>query len=1099
MFNPFTNCNLCMWTFPNSKTKTLTITCIANVNGNVVTGSQQGHVIVWNIINRSISPASVLIDPSCDSVASLASCEKRNSIFSCGNSGSLSLWNLDEMICNRRYNFGYAITQMEISSSTNSAFDNILFCTSDCQPNVIMFDFERFVIISKLVTHTPWSSHICSFFTLDTGNASKDLAIIGLSSSGIMRLWAINSMIPESEIMECENKSTPYPGAKSIIPFPKLFRIIMLLTNEFFAIIDGSNFLELAKVTSSNKNDHLVTCKFHGSDRIICIKRSMQILLYSLDVSNFSSSHRSINVSYLSTLVLSGEICSFVVMEVFEDLIVIGQSSGKLQAFSINFNENSDDYFTDVFEFNKNDWIVANKPLNKLISASRCICLQSERMFAIGCEDGCVYLIDINLFLSNIGDQSESTYPLNSFAEVVLRGHCSQITSLLHPHSLNKQYDNKYLLSAAYDLKVLLWEVTHPECPIVSFDAFTSSISSLFLPIGDVNNSLNYICCHAFDGTIHLISLNDRRQISLLRGMDSDTYPLQKLYWQFKGNLLVARSSDGHVYVWHFESGKLERVSCGNEADEIIKSCSQCMTTDMSLLRTPLLSPYGLISMNSINIDIGYVHVISFDISSVIGDSENTQLCHNLLKAKLFCRPCLSLPTEVFPGSDNRTPDDVNRRCTFSLYLQTDNIKHFKILNTLNTVIDWALSLKTCQKYTLFLNEEQKLNRTVLLLLWVDIFNELTEICKSLLEFSKQVFDINDKCFQRLSCLLQFSNVTGTVVPFEGSFISNSSDCEDDAHYICLMIHVIYLLCSGVEIPSSHLKLISHVILKLLSDLKSDIRFYSNVSLHCCLLYLLEVGCPFFYEYMDLDALFVRLLIMIVAALNNVKYQHTYKNILRETRSVLHTFVLFNPQEFIRSLNRIANKSIISNPSNTIDTFLQKTKSEITKYLLIIIERGTDFVNDVIVEYIQLCILLDPYSLPSSNPDSLLNKLIMNNVCIGILPYRILVGTTTGCLVLFDSLPLPKYQTWDVFTNAVTSVSFSPDIKQIAAYCEIENRIFIGQITSSAATLFSGSSSLKEVISFEVTNTCINPKFVWLTDHSFIFLSSNGDEIKYLF
>ncbi|CAF5092926.1 unnamed protein product, partial [Rotaria magnacalcarata] len=99
------------------------------------------------------------------------------------------------------------------------------------------------------------------------------------------------------------------------------------------------------------------------------------------------------------------------------------------------------------------------------------------------------------------------------------------------------------------------------------FTVHSGSILMFHIPPPMLNVKVQYcVCSVANDHSVSLISLKERRLILLA---NRQSFPVVGLRWRINDDFLLIKCSDGSLFIWHIETGNLDRIEQGIVADEL--------------------------------------------------------------------------------------------------------------------------------------------------------------------------------------------------------------------------------------------------------------------------------------------------------------------------------------------------------------------------------------------------------------------------------------------------------------------------------------------------------------------------------------------------
>lgn len=153
----------------------------------------------------------------------------------------------------------------------------------------------------------------------------------------------------------------------------------------------------------------------------------------------------------------------------------------------------------------------------------------------------------------------------------ILYGHSGRVNTLVYPHLFEERYEVSHLISGGVDFSVCLWDIFTGTL-LHRFSVHAGEITQMFVPPKDCSpRVLNCICSVASDHSVALISLKERRCIMLA---SRHIFPISTIKWRPLDDFMIVGCVDGSVYVWQMETGHLDRVLHGMNAEEILNACN---------------------------------------------------------------------------------------------------------------------------------------------------------------------------------------------------------------------------------------------------------------------------------------------------------------------------------------------------------------------------------------------------------------------------------------------------------------------------------------------------------------------------------------------
>ena len=169
----------------------------------------------------------------------------------------------------------------------------------------------------------------------------------------------------------------------------------------------------------------------------------------------------------------------------------------------------------------------------------------------------------------------------------ILEGHSGRVNCLLYPHHSHERYDIAYLLSGGVDFSVCLWDI-YSGTLLHRFSVHAGEITQICVPPKDCSpRILQSVCSIASDHSVAILSLKEKKCIM---NASRHLFPIQVIKWRPLDDFMVVGCTDGSVYVWQMETGHLDRVVQGINAEEILAACDEhAISTSGDKLTNPAL------------------------------------------------------------------------------------------------------------------------------------------------------------------------------------------------------------------------------------------------------------------------------------------------------------------------------------------------------------------------------------------------------------------------------------------------------------------------------------------------------------------------------
>lgn len=205
------------------------------------------------------------------------------------------------------------------------------------------------------------------------------------------------------------------------------------------------------------------------------------------------------------------------------------------------------------------------------ITASVYLPLQGR--LVCGREDGSIVIISATYTIMSYLLSTKRRRYLEEFSQhQILEGHSGRVNCLLYPHHSHERYDISYLLSGGVDFSVCLWDI-YAGTLLHRFSVHAGEITQICVPPKDCSSRiLQTVCSIASDHSVALLSLKEKKCIMTA---SRHVFPIHVIKWRPLDDFMVVGCTDGSVYVWQMETGHLDRVVHGINAEEILAACDE--------------------------------------------------------------------------------------------------------------------------------------------------------------------------------------------------------------------------------------------------------------------------------------------------------------------------------------------------------------------------------------------------------------------------------------------------------------------------------------------------------------------------------------------
>jgi WD40 repeat protein len=248
---------------------------------------------------------------------------------------------------------------------------------------------------------------------------------------------------------------------------------------------------------------------------------------------------------------------------------------------------------------------------NKTDSMSRkrvvsCAILLNESTLVEGLESGDIEIISVS-----------DAFMIPRSSIHFFQGHTEAITCLF----ISKKSDGRYLISAAKDCSVCIWDL-QTGGRLKTLRYHTTPVMTIVEPWteGPSRTMQSLLYTIAQDQTVGTISLDDMRLLHVIGGYAPH---IISIHWMLSMNFTLLRYEDHTVMVWDTDTGFLERISrISKDAEALLKRCDLSITIEtdpfhLDLSRNGTMS--GIIMLPKCN---PYLEIMMINIRCLIKTRE---------------------------------------------------------------------------------------------------------------------------------------------------------------------------------------------------------------------------------------------------------------------------------------------------------------------------------------------------------------------------------------------------------------------------------------------------------------------------------------------
>lgn len=999
------------------KAPTHKITCVHMMHNekNLITGSQDGQICVWDIEQDPV----ITITPRCmifghtASVTCLADGDfvGNNTLITSSENGEICLWSVDDGQCLETKKMQYTHTYMQ--SFKISPKECRIFCIGHYS-EILVLDPKTFNVRFRLSSkdQPDW---ITSIHILQPPQLSN-IVIIGLSIKGIVRIWTITDETSKSldPIYDNDRKALDCPRSVQIISNPESMRLILIVCPERWEIYDATDFKRLCTVDSV-EDSRWAGGNFLTRDQVLVWCDKGEAYLYHVTTKRVVDSSKQppatrlraqLNCKTSERFLYPPKMCLATTSS--GRLLVRGDHKGRITIWSLISTSNpavQTDQVANIqpkFQLSLEDaWQQSphedmESTMSKGYQITCSTYLPSLGKLACARDDGTIVVTSVSHLAllrlyadphAELGNLSETQALMG---QKIFSGHTGKINCMIYPHGTSPRYDERHLVSGGTDYAVCLWDVVAGTL-LHKFQVHAGEVTQFLIPPSECNQKMQTsICCTSSDHSVSILNLTDR---SCSFAASRQLFTITVIKWKLAEDSMVVGCVDGSAYVWKLDTGRLVAVLQGLQAEEMLASCDESVVSKEEQSNTALELFKGLKQGN-----------LSAIKSAAAKGLNQLAAQHNQPKMD-YAASYRSHPLTIQNLKANPRDTDA-----------------YVIFFDIEAIIAYLL------------HEPNLIFETVSILLSIlqawGLGEEAKKICANNPEMLK---NFKPACLG----LISKSCYMTLLLP---SHVRKLDLAERRSKFFTMNFSLARL--TG-QCLSTLLFVTSSSGLPLYTSLR-----YTAVK-------LIGRGFTFWEPYLDVAKVLLGLLDLSWGSESKqTNQQENSDSPVSGSRQAaldaLSAIALARPSVFITTLAREIAKHNSKQPNTRTPNFGQhststliRAKTEILRNIAIIIEHMPLDVANLIVETMDItlhCIdqsLLENRGLGEAFPA--ITRFYMVSYCSS--SRRIAVGTVTGNLAMYELRAQSKPQIVPAHKSAVSACSFSPDGKYLASYSAGDNKL----------------------------------------------------------
>ncbi|XP_076033939.1 WD repeat-containing protein Rbcn-3B isoform X3 [Oratosquilla oratoria] len=638
----------------------------------VVTGTRDGQICIWDFDPPSLKlTARCLLVGHTSSVQCLAQASLTPGsqyIISSSENGEMCTWDIRDGRCLEVFKSANVHSSM-IAYQMLNVPDSRLFCVGN-YPEILVYDPMTLEVLFSLSARIEpdWISAV----HILRPPRRNDEVVLGLTTSGWVKVWTVSEreVRPGEAIYEHESKMIRSLNALSMVCCDYNQRTVLIVTQNDWQIYDAGDFSQLCKV-SVPTGERWMGGDFLTADRVILWTDFGQAYIYKLPTNCIVESrafhnkqhegdqafmYGIVKPQHLEHLVNAPawQYIAIPVSSGAEKLLLRGDCEGQVMLWRLaDVTDHQLVQIQQVQPFRcinfaptvnhslMKSWLAMNpSPVGVLdqlegeknpprITASLFLPLQGR--LACGREDGSIILVPATETIMLHLLHGKHHHYHNWAQPMVLRGHQGRVNCLLYPHGESNRYDMAHLVSGGIDFSISVWDMYTGNL-VHRFVVQAGPIVQLLVPPPTCTPRIqNCICSVSEDHSVALMSIKERKLVLLA---SQHLYPIVTVKWRPQHDFLIVSCQDGSVYIWQMETGHLDRVLQGVQAEEVISACDEhsqgVSSTDAGLANPAVHLFRGLRHRNLAAIR----HAAQRGIQQVLGEQNNQQDIHDHSKLR---------------------------------------------------------------------------------------------------------------------------------------------------------------------------------------------------------------------------------------------------------------------------------------------------------------------------------------------------------------------------------------------------------------------------------------------------------------------------------
>ncbi|CAJ0578746.1 unnamed protein product, partial [Mesorhabditis spiculigera] len=579
----------------------------------VITGADNGHIIIWKLQVDAICPHLLFLGHSASITAISPTSLLANSarLISVSADGQICLWDWLDGRCIDHVNGASVHRQMEpyASKAANSAFNTRIICAGDYADFIVLDpqDLTPVFTISSRV-EPDW---ITAFTLVKRTNRADQ--ILGFSKSGMVKIWTIEDLdqkTMESPLYEEESRHADKEALTAISFSSHNEKVALLISKKRWQVIDLDDLqalitfeTQVAAVSGSFLEiDKVAVTYVDGSVRIYqlplqALNGAQVLAQFGPSRQNYFGRNAPFEIAVLEGKKATGPLAKMQQTFAFEFALQREDQGGACQVirasadgalltwliprFGSAFIERVSDvqqlplkYKGTFSESLAEIWSALNESPNPpfsqqdLCDVTASLYVGSQGKLLLGKSNGEIVM---SYACETISKQLLDIPPERQNPRI-LHGHSGAVRAMLYPHEQSNRFDSTMMLSGGDDFSVIVWNI-NTAVRLYKFTVNGGSVNRFIVPPPNSSKqTLKCIAAVSSDNTVALLNIRDMK-CSLLASRHP--FKILDLKWRPLDDYMLVRLEDSSVYVWQIETASIERVVRGLQAEDILAACDE--------------------------------------------------------------------------------------------------------------------------------------------------------------------------------------------------------------------------------------------------------------------------------------------------------------------------------------------------------------------------------------------------------------------------------------------------------------------------------------------------------------------------------------------